>query len=141
MGAAGSLDGEATARSRTIIDYRGYALREHGVNSTPRGSLRRPSKQGYWYDSRVKVTVDVDAELYRALKVEAARTDRSVRDALREAIDLWLTRQEDREDRASAEAALIEYQRDGGVAAADFFRHLAAEARATYGSDDQPSEE
>ena len=77
----------------------------------------------------------MDPALYRALKVEAARADRSVRDVVAEAMEAWLTMREDEEDRASAEEALAEYERDGGVAAADYFGHLAAEARAIYGSD------
>jgi hypothetical protein len=81
----------------------------------------------------VKITADVDEELYRALKVEAARSDRSVRDAISEAIERWLERQEDEEDLRSAEAALAEYRRVGGVSAAEFFRQLAVEAEATYG--------
>jgi predicted transcriptional regulator len=82
----------------------------------------------------MKVTVDLDAELYRTLKVEAARADRSVRALVAEAIETWLARREDEEDRRSAEAALEEYRRDGGTAAAEFFERLAAEARAEYGS-------
>lgn len=82
----------------------------------------------------MKVTFDLDAELYRAVKVEAARSDRSVRDVIAEALDAWLERREADEDRASAAAALEEYRRDGGTAAATFFEHLAAEARAEYGS-------
>jgi hypothetical protein len=83
----------------------------------------------------MKITVDLDQELYRAVKVEAARADRSVREVLADAITAWLERVETDEDRASAEEALLEYRRDGGVAAADFFEHLAAEARATYGTE------
>ena len=82
----------------------------------------------------MKITLDLDPNLYRTLKVEAARADRSVRDVVAEAIAGWLERQEEDEDRASAAEALEEYRRDGGVAAADFFRHLAAEARTEYGS-------
>lgn len=82
----------------------------------------------------MKVTVDIDADLYRALKVEAARTDRSVRDVLATAITRWLEDEEEAEDRASASAALAEYQHDGGASAAAFFDHLAAEARAAYGA-------
>ena len=88
----------------------------------------------------MKITVDLDEQLYRAVKVEAARSDRSVRDLVAEALDRWLAHREDDEDVRSAEAALAEYQRGGGVAAAEFFRHLAAEAEATYGTgDDTPS--
>ena len=84
----------------------------------------------------MKVTIDVDAELYRAVKVEAARTDRSVRDIVDEAIEAWLDAAETAEDRASAEAALAEYRRDGGEAAQSFFGSLAAETQATYGPDE-----
>jgi len=83
----------------------------------------------------MKVTFDIDPDLYRSLKVEAARADRSVRDVVADAIAGWLERQEDEEDRASAAAALEEYRRDGGTAAAAFFDRLAAETRAEYGPD------
>ena len=81
----------------------------------------------------MKVTLDLDADLYRSLKVEAARSDASVRDLVAEAIADWLDRREADEDRASAAEALAEYERDGGTAAESFFEHLAAETRATYG--------
>ena len=84
----------------------------------------------------MKVTFDIDPDLYRSLKVEAARADRSVRDVVAEAIAAWLERLEEDEDRASAAEALAEYRRDGGTAAAAFFEHLAAEARAEYGTGD-----
>ncbi len=82
----------------------------------------------------MKITVDLDPDLYRALKVEAARADRSIRDVFAEATAAWLERLEDDEDAASAGEALAEYRRDGGVAAAEFFERMAAEARAAYGS-------
>jgi hypothetical protein len=87
----------------------------------------------------MKITVDLDADLYRAVKVEAARSDRSVRDVLAEAVAAWLERLEDEEDRASATAAIEEYRREGGTAAAEYFEHLAAEARASYGSSSDPA--
>jgi predicted transcriptional regulator len=82
----------------------------------------------------MKVTIDVDPDLYRAVKVEAARADRSVRDIVDEALNAWLELAETEEDRASAEAALVEYRRDGGEAAEGFFGSLAAETRAAYGA-------
>jgi predicted transcriptional regulator len=82
----------------------------------------------------MKVTFDLDPDLYRTLKVEAARADLTVRDVIAEAIAAWLELREEAEDRASAAEALAEYERDGGTAAAAFFEHLAAEARAEYGS-------
>ena len=83
----------------------------------------------------MKVTIDLDADRYRAIKVEAARTDRSVRDVVDEALEAWLEAGETREDLASAEEALAEYRRDGGQAAETFFQTHAAETRSTYGSD------
>jgi hypothetical protein len=80
----------------------------------------------------MKVTIDVDDELYRAIKVEAARSDRSVRAIVDEALGAWLEAAETAEDLASASAALDEYQRDGGESAEAFFGSLAAETRATY---------
>jgi hypothetical protein len=84
----------------------------------------------------MKVTLDVDQDLYRAVKVEAARTDRSVRDIVEEALAGWLGAAEEAEDRASAHAALDEYRRDGGESAAAWFGRQAAETRATYSPDD-----
>ena len=81
----------------------------------------------------MKVTIDIEPELYRAVKVEAARSDRSVRDIVDEALATWLESAETEEDRTSAETALAEYRRDGGEAAASFFGSLAAETKATYG--------
>jgi plasmid stability protein len=83
----------------------------------------------------MKVTIDLDPDVYRAIKVEAARTDRSVREIVDEALGAWLALTEEHEDRESADAALTEYQRDGGQAVESFFGTLAAETRATYGSD------
>jgi plasmid stability protein len=85
----------------------------------------------------MKVTIDLTAELYRAVKVEAARSDRSVRDIVDEALEAWLDAAETREDRASAEAALAEYRRDGGEVAESFFGSLAAETQARYGPDEE----
>jgi hypothetical protein len=83
----------------------------------------------------MKVTVDLDSELDGSLKVESARADLSVRDAVAQAIAAWLDRREAEEERASADEALEEYRRDGGESAAAFFEHLPAEARTEYGSD------
>ncbi len=84
----------------------------------------------------MKVTIDLNPERYRAVKVEAARSNRSVREIVDEAIEAWLDAAETREDVASAEDALAEYRRDGGAAAESFFGSLAAETKATYGPDE-----
>lgn len=76
--------------------------------------------------------MDLDGDIYRAVKVEAARSDRSVRDIVDEALTAWLEAAEDREDRESADTALAEYRRDGGEAAEAFLGTLAAETKAAY---------
>jgi hypothetical protein len=81
----------------------------------------------------MKVTIDLSADLYRAVKVEAARADRSVREVVDEALEAWLSAAEEAEDRESATEALAEYERDGGTSADDFFGTLAAETKAAYG--------
>jgi hypothetical protein len=83
----------------------------------------------------VKVTIEVGDDIYRAVKVEAARSSRSVREIVDEALGAWLEAAEINEDRESAEAALEEYRRDGGESAESFFGTLAAETRANYGPD------
>jgi plasmid stability protein len=85
----------------------------------------------------MKVTIYVTDELYRAVKVEAARSDRSVREIVDEALEAWLEAAETREDLASAKDALDEYRRDGGASAESFFGSLAAETRSTYGSGEE----
>jgi len=84
----------------------------------------------------MEVTIDLDADLYRAIKVEAAKSDRSVRDIVDEALAHWLDALEEAEDQASAAEALEEYRREGGAAAEDFLKALAAETKATYGVDE-----
>ena len=83
----------------------------------------------------MKATFDLDDALYRAVRVEAARADRPVREVVEEALTLWLERAEEAEDRESALAALEEYRRDGGEAAETWFGRLAAETKATYDPD------
>ena len=82
----------------------------------------------------MKATFDLDSDLYRAVRVEAARSDRSVREVVEEALGAWLARVEEVEDRESAAAALAEYERDGGESAEAWFGKLAAETKATYGT-------
>jgi hypothetical protein len=83
----------------------------------------------------MKITLDLaDAELYRAIKVEAARRDRAVREVVEEALEQWLQRIEDEEDAAAADLAMEEYRKYGGRDAAEVFQELAAETRARYGT-------
>jgi plasmid stability protein len=84
----------------------------------------------------MKATFDLDQDLYRAVKVEAARADRSVREIVEEALEAWLARAEEHEDRNSAQAALEEYRRDGGESAESWFSKAAAETKAAYAPDE-----
>ena len=86
----------------------------------------------------MKITLDVaDKDLYRAIKVEAARRERPVREIVEEALGQWLQRVEDEEDAAAAAAAMEDFQRYGGRDAAAVFSELAAETRARYGADER----
>lgn len=89
----------------------------------------------------MKATFDLDDDLYRAIRVEAARADRTVRDVVEEAIEGWLMRAEEAEDRTSAEDALAEYRREGGESAEAWFGKLVAETRATYEAETPPEPE
>jgi plasmid stability protein len=80
----------------------------------------------------MKATFDLDDDLYRAIRVDAARADRSVREVVEEALRDWLARAEEAEDRASAADAIAEYGRDGGASAEAWFGSLAAETKAAY---------
>ena len=82
----------------------------------------------------MKATLDVDPEVYRAIKVEAARSDRSVKEIVDEALRRWIEALEDEEDIEAADAAMIEYERDGGIDAHEVVQRLAAEHAATYDS-------
>ena len=88
----------------------------------------------------MKATFELDTDLYRAIRVEAARADRSVREVVEEALEAWLARAEEAEDRESAAAALAEYRQDGGASAEEWFGRLAAETKAAYGSRSEPTD-
>ena len=85
----------------------------------------------------MKATFELDPGLYRAIKIEAARSDRSVKAVVEEALERWLEALEDAEDIADSDAAMLEYERDGGIDAATAFARLAAEHKAAYGSDER----
>jgi len=81
----------------------------------------------------MKVTVALrDGALYRSVKVRAAASGRQIRDVVEEALEDWLTRQEDAEDIAVSEIALEAIARGEGVDAEEFFRRMVAEGRVDY---------
>jgi predicted DNA-binding protein len=80
----------------------------------------------------MKTTLDINDELYRAIKVEAARSDRPVREIVEEALERWLEALENAEDVAASDAAMAEYDKDGGIDAREAFGRIAAEHAAGY---------
>ena len=72
-------------------------------------------------------------ELYRAVRVRAAQTGRPIRDIVEEALEMWLTAQEDAEDVRESVQALAEYEKVGGIDAEEYFRDMVAEGRVEYG--------
>lgn len=83
----------------------------------------------------MKVTIAFsDDSLYRAVRVRAAQSGRQIRDIVQEALEMWLTAQEDAEDIAAAKEALAEYDEVGGIDAEEFFRKMVAEGRVDYGT-------
>ncbi len=85
----------------------------------------------------MKVTVSFsNDELYRAIRIRAAQSGRQIRDIVEEALEMWLTAQEDAEDIVAANDALAEPGPD--IDAREFFQKMVAEGRAHYG--DGPSD-
>lgn len=81
----------------------------------------------------MKVTIALrDDELYRAIRVRAAQSGRQIRDIVEEALEMWLTAQEDAEDIIAAKEALTEYDGAGGVDAEELFQRMVAEGRVGY---------
>lgn len=70
---------------------------------------------------RVTLVVD-DEDLYTALKVEAVRQRRTLREVIKEAMALWLEAQEEAADLAAHREALAEP--GANVEAAEFFQAL-----------------
>jgi hypothetical protein len=66
-----------------------------------------------------KLTVMVDDALYRATKIESAKSGRPLREIVAEALAEWLEVQEDHELGLLADEAMAEYEAKGGVAVED----------------------
>ena len=80
----------------------------------------------------MKVTLALtDEGLYGAIRVRAAQSGRLIRDIVEEALEMWLTAQEDAEDVVAAKEALAEPGEN--IDAEEFFRKMVAEGRAHYG--------
>ena len=77
-----------------------------------------------------KMTVVIDNDdLYTAIKVEAARRNRPLKEIVAEALQEWLEVREDLELAPIIEEAMAEYREKGGIEAEKFFRQLEAERK------------
>ncbi len=75
-----------------------------------------------------KMTVVIDNDdLYTAIKVEAARRNRPLKEIVAEALREWLELQEDLELGPIIEEARRELREKGGIEANQFFRQLETE--------------
>src|SRR5258708_6451742 len=81
-----------------------------------------------WYERvarmRRMTVLFEDEALYRAVKVEAARRNRHLKDLVPEALRDWLESQEDAELLPAIEEARAEWHEMGGIEASKFFRAL-----------------
>ncbi len=76
-----------------------------------------------------KLTVMLDDNLYRAVKVEAVRHDQAVRELVTDALAEWLEILEDRELGALADEAMAEYEAKGGVPLEEVFPELKSQEK------------
>ncbi len=84
----------------------------------------------------MKVTIAFrDDELYRSIKVIAARSGRQIRDVVEEALAEWLESREDAEDIAVSKEAIAAIERGEGIDANTFFERMVAEGRLEYRAD------
>ncbi len=67
-----------------------------------------------------------DEDLYTAVKVEAARRNRPLKQLVTEALREWLEDQEDAELLPIIDASLAEWQEKGGIEASEFFKQIRA---------------
>ncbi|MGH2457686.1 MAG: hypothetical protein ACRDIY_02335 [Chloroflexota bacterium] len=72
-----------------------------------------------------------DEGLYTAIKVEAARRNRALKDLVTEAVREWLANQEDLDLLPILAAARKEWREKGGIEASEFFRKLEEDDRAS----------
>ena len=74
-----------------------------------------------------KVTVVFeDEDLYTAVKVQAVRLNRPLKEVVAEALEVWLEAQEESEDIAAYRQAMAEYRKKGGIP----WEEVTARARA-----------
>jgi plasmid stability protein len=84
----------------------------------------------------MKVTIAFrDDELYRSIKVIAARSGRQIRDVVEEALAEWLESRETADDIAVSREAIAALERGEGIDANAFFERMVAEGRVEYHAD------
>lgn len=71
-----------------------------------------------------RMTIDLDDNLYTAIKVESARRHRTAKDIISDALKRWLQEQEDTELREEIKQIRAEWTEKGGIEASEFFEGL-----------------
>lgn len=75
-----------------------------------------------------------DEALYTAVKVEATRRNKPLKELVPEILKEWLEEQEDIELLPAIEAARGEWREKGGIEAGEFFRQLRGEEKDSTGA-------
>lgn len=84
----------------------------------------------------MKVTIAFhDDDLYRSVKVAAARSGRQIRDVVEEALAEWLDSRETADDVAQSQEAIAAFERGEAINADAFFQRMVAEGRVEYRAD------
>lgn len=76
-----------------------------------------------------RMTIDLDDNLYTAIKVESARRHRTAKDIITDALKSWLQDQEDMELKEEIKQIRSEWKEKGGMEAGDFFESLKSDKK------------
>jgi len=70
------------------------------------------------------MTIDLDDNLYTALKIESAKKRKTAKDIISDALINWLQTQEDIELKEEIKQIRSEWRENGGVEAGEFFKGI-----------------
>ena len=80
-----------------------------------------------------RMTIDLDDNLYTAIKVVSARRHRSAKDIITDALKSWLQDQEDIELKEEIKHIRAEWTETGGMEASEFFESLKSDKKGDAG--------
>lgn len=76
-----------------------------------------------------RMTIDLDDNLYTAIKVESAKKHRTAKDIITDALKSWLSEQEDKELKEEIKQIRAEWTEKGGMEAGEFFEGLKSDKK------------